>query len=193
MRVGDLAFPSAVDIAARAARQPRDPFLRLDQPLRTDDVYLSQAILAAHGLPALRPVNAVLWYRGPETLRGMYSRYRRMQAELERVARLFPEFEAVRRRFGARVSDQVGAAPFIERLHFRVVQAAVRLCRLGYHLDRLYHRHITARGPDLWPPVIDTKLNADDAPASSTSSSGMPWSPDAPSSSGATTPRSPNT
>lgn len=190
IRTRDFAFPSGAELAARARLLPRDNFLRLDAPLRTDDVYLSQALLAAHGLDALRPVDAVIWYRGPETLAGMYSRYRRMQAELERVARLFPEFEAVRRAFGARVSDQVRAAPAVERLHFRVVQAAVALCRLGYRLDRLYHRHVAARAPDLWPPVIDTKLSADDARASSILNSGTPLSPDAPCSPGATTPTS---
>jgi len=193
IRARDLVFPSAAEIAARAARLPPDGFLRLETPLRTDDVYLSQALLHAHGLAAFRPVAAEIGYRGPETLGGMYRRYRRMQAELARVRLLFPELAPVQKAFGHRVSDLLASASRQERAHYYVVQAGVQLCRLGYWLEAFYHRHLTSRAPELWPPIPETKLNADDLPVWFTSSSGTPSLPDARCSAGATTPTSPVT
>jgi len=191
IRAGDLHFPSSEDVAARAARLPRDRFLRLEQPLQADDVYLSQAVVAVHGIAALKQVDAAFWYRGPETAAAMYRRYRRMQAELERVSQLFPELAPVRRAFGMRRYDRLASSPWHERLHFHVVQNAVRLCQVGYWLEGLYHRRLATHPLDLWPPLSDTKLRADDAQVWSTSNCGTPSSTDARSSPGETIPHSP--
>jgi glycosyltransferase involved in cell wall biosynthesis len=184
IRVADLAFPSAETIAARAARWPHDNFLRLADPLCADDVYLSQAIVAAHGLAALKEVESCAWFRGPETLRGMRLKYRRMRTELERVRRLFPEFASVRQQFGRRRYDRLGQASASEWCQFGLFQAAVLCCRADYWWARTYYRHLTRRPCPLWPPIEETKLRTGDAIASFLSNSGTPTQEGEPSPSG---------
>jgi glycosyltransferase involved in cell wall biosynthesis len=162
IRAADMVFPDARDIAARAARLPPDGFLRLGLPVRVDDVYLSQAVVAAHGITALREIPSTLWFRGPETLRGMYQKYRRMRAELERIRRLFPEFEAVRQDFGQRRYDRLLTATLPEWADVGLFEAAVLLCRAGYRLERACARHLPVGPVELWPSVEDTKLRPGD-------------------------------
>jgi glycosyltransferase involved in cell wall biosynthesis len=89
----------------RARLHALDPFLR-SGALRVDDVYLSRAVVARHGPTAIRETaRGCVWFRAPETFRGMYRYYRRLQKELERVDRLFPEWREAGRRFGARRTD----------------------------------------------------------------------------------------
>jgi glycosyltransferase involved in cell wall biosynthesis len=188
IRVADLGFPSAEAIVTRAERWPADNFLQLARPLRAEDVYLSQAVVAAHGPAALAEVTACAWFRGPETLRGMRLKYRRMRAELERVERLFPEFATVRRDHGRRRYDRLMQASASELAAFGLFQAAVLLCRADYWVERTYYRHLSNRPCPLWPPIEETKLRPGDAIASCTSSCGTPSRTDAPSPSGETTP-----
>lgn len=187
IRAADLGYPSSGEMAKRAAAHPRDNFLRLDEPLLSDDVYLSQAIVAAYGPGALREVAGAFWFRAPETLGGMYRKYRRMRANLERSEHLFPELMAVRRTYGHRRYDLLSSASRAELAEFALFQAAVFLCRVGYRFQRAYYRRLSRQRCPPWPAIADTKLNAGDAGASFTSSSGTPSMLAGHSSSGVTT------
>jgi hypothetical protein len=174
IRTADLVFPAPDEIATRARRWPHDNFLQLEQPLRVEDVYLSQALVAAHGSEALREVASVAWFRGPESLRGMVLKYRRMRMELERITRLFPEFATVHQTYGQRRHDRLREAAFRELLDFGLFQAAVLLCRADYRWQRAYYRHLANTPCTLWPPIEETKFRPGDAIASSTSNCGTP-------------------
>jgi glycosyltransferase involved in cell wall biosynthesis len=192
IRVADLVFPTPVEIATRAKRWPSDSFLQLEKPLRVEDVYLSQAIVAAHGPASLREVASCAWFRGPETLHGMFLKYRRMRLELERIRRLFPEFATVQKTYGQRRYDRLPHASLGELIDFGLFQAAVLLCRADYRLKRAYHRHLAGTPCTPWPPIEETKLKPGDAIASSTSNGGMPSKTGTRLSNGESTPVTPN-
>jgi hypothetical protein len=152
--------PTVTELAPRIAAAPRDRFLDLWRGLITDDVYLSRSIVARHGPAALgRSDGGMVWFRAPETWRGIYSYFRRMRRELERVDALFPETRAVHRRWGRRRTDvrRLWRAPVAEQLSHLYFRGAVALCRLRYVCDRFYHRHVSSRAAPQWTAIAETK------------------------------------
>jgi hypothetical protein len=151
------AMPTGDEVARRAAALPASRFAAYAEPLRVDDIYLSRAIVHAHGPGAIREVDgAALWFRAPETFGGMYRYYRRMRRELERTDALFPELAAAHREHGTRTAELAGAT-LAERAAYRTFQVALAACRAGYHLERFAVDHLGVPPGDPWPPIAETK------------------------------------
>ncbi len=152
------AVPTRAEMAPRIARLPTSRFYDYAAGMRVDDVYLSRRVVAEHGPAALVETGeGCVYYRAPETWRGMYRYYRRLRMELSRVSALFPELDEAHARFGARRADRLATAPLADRLAHAQVQLAFALCGVGYRIERAYYQHL-ARGPcPAWPPVEETK------------------------------------
>jgi len=148
--------PEAAEIAARAAHLPASAFYDYAAPLRVDDIYLSRAIVAEGGLDALRESVGVVYFRAPETFRGMYRYHRRMQRELARIDGLFPELAASHCAHGARVPDLRGASRS-ERTAHRTFRAALALCRALYRLEHFAVDRLGIPARDPWPAIDETK------------------------------------
>jgi len=136
------------------------PFLHLSAGIRGDDIYLSREVLSRAGPGAIRCLPAAgIRYRPPETLRGMFRKYQRMRLELERMACYFPQTESVHQKWGRRRADRskLRAAPFGEKLHYALFQAALVLCKAAYHAQKLYFTYFTSRPCPTWAPVVETK------------------------------------
>ena len=85
------SIPSRSELAARIERLPVDRFHDYAAGMRVDDVYLSRRIVSEHGPAALcETERGCVYFRAPETLRGMYRYYRRMRMELQRIQRALP-------------------------------------------------------------------------------------------------------
>ena len=154
------AIPTRAELAPRLAALPRDRFYQAHLGLRIDDIYLSRTLAREHGPGAIRETDeGALWFRPPETLRGMYRYFRRMQMEIERLDRIFPETRATHRKHGIRRTDPaaVARATAEERRLFRLFQAAVKGCEIVYAVERAYYLHV-ARSPCAdWTPIDETK------------------------------------
>jgi len=156
------SIPSRAEIAARIERLPVDRFHDYAAGMRVDDVYLSRRIVAEQGPAALLETErGCVYYRAPETLRGMYRYYRRMRMELARVSALFPELEDVHARFGVRRADRLAQASPGDRARYVEFQIALAACRAGYRLERAYYRHVARSTCPAWPPVEETKCSLD--------------------------------
>lgn len=152
------AIPDARAIAARAAALPPRPFVALAAPLRVDDIYLSRAIVHARGPGALHETAAgALWFRAPETLRGMYRYYRRMRRELERVDALFPELAPAARAYGTRRAEHAAEAPLGDRAARAVFDVALAACRAAYRVERFAVDRLGVPAGDPWPAIAETK------------------------------------
>lgn len=95
-----------------------------------DDMYLSRGLSPEQ----LHQTPAALLFRAPETFSGMYSYYRRMRAEAERLGE----------RFGGAPPGLLDTPP--------VVRAAMLACRARYRVERLF-----ARSAAPWQPIPETK------------------------------------
>jgi glycosyltransferase involved in cell wall biosynthesis len=166
--------PAREELAARAARLPLDRFYDYAAGLRVDDIYLSRRIVAERGPSALaEATEGCVYFRAPETLRGMYRYYLRMRRELERLGALFPELEEAHARFGGRSADRLAAAPLAQRIAYLEFQLALALCRAGYRLERAYWQRFAREPCPAWPPIEETKCSLATAiPGSSRSSPG---------------------
>lgn len=152
--------PTRPELAPRVARLPRDRFFDYEAGMRVDDIYLSRSIVAAHGPAALaETTEGCVYFRAPETVRGMYRYYRRMRMELARVSALFPELEPAHARFGARRADRLAAAPLGEKIGYAGLQLAFGLCGGAYHLERMYYQRVSRHACPAWPPVEETKCS----------------------------------
>jgi hypothetical protein len=149
------AVPDAAEVARRASALAASRFYDLAAPLRVDDIYLSRHVRSVHGPAALRETPGVVWFRAPETWRGMYRYYRRMRRELERIDLLFPEIRAPQH--DSRRADELAAATPDERRAFRVFQVALAACRLAYHAERVACDHLGVTPRDPWPAIAETK------------------------------------
>jgi glycosyltransferase involved in cell wall biosynthesis len=168
--------PAREELAARAARLrlPMDRFYDYAAAMRVDDVYLSRRVVAERGPSALaETTEGCVYFRAPETLRGMYRYYLRMRRELERVSALFPELEGAHARSGARRADRLAEAPLSQQIAYVEFQLALALCRAGYRLERAYWQRFAAAPCPAWPPIEETKCSLATAiPGSYRSSSG---------------------
>jgi glycosyltransferase involved in cell wall biosynthesis len=154
--------PTLAELAPRIERLPVDRFYDYAAGMRIDDIYLSRRIVAEHGPAALAETDeGCVYYRAPETLRGMYRYYRRMRMELERIGALFPELDAAYRAHGARRADRLAAAPLEQRVVYLEFQLALALCRVGYRAERAYYQHLARSSCPAWPPVEETKCSLD--------------------------------
>ena len=158
------SIPTCAEVAERAARLPGDPFYELERGVFIDDIYLSRTIVEAHGPRALaESAEGCIYFRAPETWRGMYRYFRRMRREVERIDLLFPESRATHARFGRRHTDEskIADAPGLDRWLFRLFAVAVMGCRLLYRADRALTRHfLRVPRPD-WIPILETKSPID--------------------------------
>ena len=136
-----------------------NPFLHLAAGIRTDDIYLSRELLRRAGPGAFHCAPSGIQYRPPETLIGMFRKYQRMRLEIERLHCYFPESQPVHRQWGRRRLhlENLRRAPLLEKLYYGVFQAALVLCKLAYHAQRLYYTHLSRRPCPTWLPVSETK------------------------------------
>jgi glycosyltransferase involved in cell wall biosynthesis len=152
--------PTREELGPRLAGWREDRFYQMHRGMRVDDVYLSRMVVLRCGPGAIREVReGTVYFRAPETLRGMYRYYRRMRMELERVDRLFPETRRVHERFGRRRTDPelLGRATPEERRLFRLFGVAMVGCRAVYALERAWYLY-AARSPCAdWEPIAETK------------------------------------
>ena len=156
--IRDWTVPDTNEIARRARGLSTSRFYDLGAPLRVDDVFLSRHILVTHGASALRETAGVVWFRAPETWRGMYRYYRRMRRELERIELLFPELLVPGARASAvRRPDELGSATVEERRAWQVFQLALAGCRLAYHAERIACDRLGMPARDPWPAIVETK------------------------------------
>lgn len=133
--IRDFEIPADAELRARAAALPASAFYAYGEPLRVDDVYLSR-----RSVGAIRGTAGAIYFRAPETWRGMYRYYRRMRRELERIDRLFPELPATRdppgRRSGSTMFDLALAA-----------------CRLAYRAERCAVDRLGVSPRNPWPAI----------------------------------------
>lgn len=135
-------------------------FLNLSAGIRCDDIYLSRTLLASRGPQAVRCLDeARVFYRPPETLRGMYRKYQRMVLEIERLHAYFPETRPAHEQWGQRRLDRsrLREAPLRERLYYVLFQLALVLCKLAYAGERYYYTHFSRTPCPTWLPVEESK------------------------------------
>lgn len=152
--------PTLQQLAPRIARLPVDRFHDYAAGMRVDDIYLSRRVIAEHGPEALvETAEGCVYYRAPETWRGMYRYYRRMRMEIDRVSAMFPELGAAHRRFGSRRADRLAEAPLALWVTYAQFQLALAVCRFVYRVERIYYRYFARRTCPAWPPVEETKCS----------------------------------
>lgn len=145
----ELAWDPAVD----------NRFLHLAAGIRTDDIYLSRDLLRRAGPQAFHCTPSGIQYRPPETLEGMFRKYQRMRQEIERLHHFFPASQPAHRRWGRRGLDLalLQRAPLSEKFYYGLFQAALALCKMRYHAQRLYYTHFSRQPCPTWLPVSETK------------------------------------
>lgn len=155
--IRDWQAPAREELAPRLAQLPEDRFYNYHAGLRVDDIWLSRDILMRHGAEAIREIpGATIHYRPPETFTGMYRMYLRMTREIERLNVMFPESVPVHQQRGYdRAVER--AAPWRDRVLWRVFRVALGFCRARYRLERWYHQNLATTPPDAWRPVAETK------------------------------------
>jgi len=136
-----------------------NPFLHLSAGIRTDDIFLSRDLLRRSGPQAFLCTPAGIQYRPPETLEGMFRKYQRMRLEIERLNRFFPASQRAHRRWGRRRLDFeiIHRAPLVEKLYYALFQAALVLCKIRYHAQRIYYTYFSRKTCPTWLPVRETK------------------------------------
>lgn len=163
------AVPTRAELASRLAALPHDRFYQAHLGLRVDDIYLSRRIAREHGPAAIRETGeGALWFRPPETLRGMYRYFRRMRMEIERLDRIFPETRATHEKHGVRRTDPAAVARATpeERRLFHLFRAAVKGCEIVYAAERAFYLHLARQPCSDWTPIDETKrpIDAADVP-----------------------------
>lgn len=150
--------PTRAELAARIAALAPDPFYDFDAGLVVDDIYLSRAVVLAHGPEAIaETVSGVVLFRAPETWRGMHRYYRRMRRELERLDRMLPETADAHRRYGRRSADLLASAPWNERVHHALFSIALLGCKAAYVTERAWVRRVRRSPREAWPVIEETK------------------------------------
>jgi cellulose synthase/poly-beta-1,6-N-acetylglucosamine synthase-like glycosyltransferase len=148
------SIPGPEEIARRARALPADGFYQYASPLLADDVYLSRWALAEGGAAALvETKSAPILFRAPESWLGMYRYYRRLQRELTRIDRLFPEWV----RPPDRARDLLPGSPWGDRVAWQIFRGALAICRVAYRVERLYRRGQAAESWSSWPAILETK------------------------------------
>lgn len=159
--IRDWQAPTLAELQSRLARLPQNRFYNFHSGMRVDDIWLSRDILRRYGRDAICEVdNAAIWYRPPETFRGMYRTYRRMRLEIERLNFLFPETLSVHQKRGY---DQAALreATLRDLWLWRTFRAALLLCRACYRAESFYYQHLSAKNCASWKPVEESKQSFD--------------------------------
>lgn len=156
--IRDWQAPTLDELQPKLLTLPRDHFYDYHAGLRVDDIWLSRDLLRRYGESSIREVaQAHLHFRAAETFAGMYRVYLRMTREIERLNLLFPETIPVHQQRGYdRETER--AAPWRDRLLWRVFRVALVLCRVRYRMERFYYQNLASRPLDAWRPVVETKL-----------------------------------
>lgn len=133
-------------------------FLNLKAGVRCDDIYLSRMILFEFGQSAIECVDSILYYRPPETIKGMFRKYQRMVLEIERLNILFPATVPTHRRHGVRTrywkkALRKGRKNFFYLLIFDFY---LFLCKAKYFFDRNLSL-IFGKEYKTWKTVKETK------------------------------------
>lgn len=156
--IREWCVPTPGELAERASKLGHDPFYDYEAGIVIDDIFLSRAIVAAHGPGAIAETSrGVVRYRAPETWRGMNRYYKRMRRELERLDRLVPETSSVHRSHGSRRQDLLEEAPLRERIHHAIFAGALLSCRAAYVAERAWVRHVSRSPRAWWRPIEETK------------------------------------
>ncbi len=145
------------DVPGPAPACRDDRYLALERGVVAEDIYLSRSVLQRGGRAALvETTRGAVFFRPPETLRGLYRYYRRLRRELERTDALFPLLRALHvvRRVD---TAALASAPRRERSLFRVFVATMRAFEVIYLVDRAYHRRVLRRSGAAWPVVEESK------------------------------------
>ena len=154
--IRNWSVPAQQEVQARASQLTNDPFLDYKTGMRVDDIYLSRFILSSHGSSAICEVpGALIHFRPPATLSGMYQTSKRMTVEFERMDNLFPELA---HRHVVRKRDEPawrGATRQQRGLH-RLFLICLQGCNLRLSAERWISR-IRGVSPDHWPAIPETK------------------------------------
>ncbi len=153
-------IPTRADLSEKIDQLPRNPFYQFESGVLADDIYLSRSVLKEHGPGAIREIpDAQIHYQAAETFEGMHRYYRRMRMELERMNYLFPEFNPDISGHPKRRTDwaRLRAADFSQQMGWLIFQTVFRICKLRYHLERIYFTHLSSRPCPFWPTVVETK------------------------------------
>src|SRR5207253_477462 len=129
----------------RLRRLPRDRFYVFERGVIVDDIYLSRQLLSELGRGAIcQAPEARVWFSPPETFAGMYTTYKRMRWEAERLNKIFPETKSTNRRDELRRNDwdRMRRVCRRERWLWRVFHAAHVLCALRYEGERFFYQNL---------------------------------------------------
>lgn len=133
-----------------------DRFLALERGLVAEDLYLSRRARHEGGPDAIvETTHGRVYFRPPETVRGLYRYYRRLRREGQRTDALAPELRggAVHRRTD---HGALARAPVHEQRAFALFQHTIRLLEVVYRVERAVRRTIGRPGA-AWPRVEESK------------------------------------
>ena len=136
---------------------PGDRWLALEGGLVAEDLYLSRRARHEGGPDAIvETVRGAVYFRPPETLRGVYRYYRRLRRELERTDALVP---ALRGGHVSRVTDLAALARALpnERRAFARFERTFRALDVVYRTERWLRRYVLRRPGITWPRVDESK------------------------------------
>jgi glycosyltransferase involved in cell wall biosynthesis len=155
-----FSIPTIEELRPRFEKLHDDRFYTLHKGLTIDDIYLSRWTVHHHGVSALhQTTKGLLSFRSPETIRGMYSYYRRIRRELERVDLLFPEMKITGKQFGYRRTDwrKFFAASLQEQSSFLIFQLIDHSFGPIYWMERWYYQYLAKHDCNAWPVIPETK------------------------------------
>jgi len=116
----------------------------------TDDAFLSRYLVYKYGKDAIRsgvPGVSVI-YIGPKTLKDYFNKIRRLELEMEKIYKMFPEFKEIENYFTKRrLPEKIVELSSIEKLQLFLHDVILKLCKKGSKFSR---------GP-VWTPLKTTK------------------------------------
>ncbi len=154
-------IPSVDELQARIQKLPACKFYCYEEGVRTDDIFLSRFILNTYGRDAIKEViPGAIYYRPPETYRGMFRTYRRMRMEIERLNNLLPETVSTHQQDGIRRYDRQALknAKFMYLFYWYIFRCALQICKAHYVIERFWFQHFATRRCPAWETVEESKL-----------------------------------
>ncbi|MES2672738.1 MAG: glycosyltransferase [Pseudomonadota bacterium] len=154
-------IPSVEELQETIQKLPRCKFYSYEEGIRTDDIFLSRFILNTYGRDAISEITSgVIFYRPPETYRGMYRTYRRMRMEIERLNHLLPETIPAHQRSGIRQYDSqaIKNAKFLDVFYWYIFRCALQICKVHYVIERFWFQHFATRRCPAWETIEESKL-----------------------------------
>lgn len=159
--IRDWRAPTIAELQPRLALLPVDRFYNFHAGVRLDDIYLSRDILHRYGPTAIHEVaTAQILFRPPETFEGMFSTYRRMRLEIERLNLIIPETIPAHQSRGYDW-NAVRSASWQDRLLWNLFRLALGACKTRYFAERIYYQHFSSKFCPAWPAIMETKVPVD--------------------------------